>query len=190
MQLNFERSIKLKFMLIGDPQVGKSAIFQRLTSSHDKPLEPSYQPTDMIAFATKRVKISDKTYEFFYWDTEGHEKSLEITKSYLRHAQIVACVFDLTNEESFKNVQRWIQIAKEITSEGTEYMLVGNKKDLQEERKVSHDEGVKQGELYGMKYFEVSGKDCSGIEEFGNEVRQKMIQGYENKSFGNAEYFD
>ena len=49
-------------------------------------------------------------------------------------------------------------------------MLVGNKIDLERERKVSYDEGYKLAHKYNVLFQEVSATENKNIEEFFEEI--------------------
>ena len=75
-------------------------------------------------------------------------------------------VYDITRKESFDLVQYWIKDIREKGPEGIAFMLIGNKKDLEEEREVSIDDGKKMAEeLGGIPFMEVSAKTGENLKE-------------------------
>jgi GTPase SAR1 family protein len=81
------------------------------------------------------------------WDTAGDERFRSIMPLYYRDAEIALLVFDLTDAESFKGIDYWLgELESKVSTEGIllcnfKYILgiVGNKKDLTEERRVSKE---------------------------------------------------
>ena len=79
------------------------------------------------------------------WDTAGDERFRSIMPLYYRDAEIALLVFDLTDAESFKGIDYWLgELESKVETEGmllcTQIVIVGivgNKKDLVEERRVS-----------------------------------------------------
>jgi GTPase SAR1 family protein len=55
----------------------------------------------------------------------------------------VLLVYDITDIESFKNLSKWLEEAKLNGNPNMTFMLVGNKSDLESERTVKYEMGVK-----------------------------------------------
>jgi len=68
-------------------------------------------------------------------------------------------VYDITNIESFNQVEKWYREAIGSWNDKMMIFLVGNKCDLENDRVVSFDEGNKLGNEYGILFFEVSARD-------------------------------
>ncbi len=66
--------------------------------------------------------------------------------------------FDVTNEESFKNVRKWMESIDEHADQSICKLMVGNKIDLEDDRKISKKEAEDLAAQYHMKYFEASAK--------------------------------
>ena len=63
----------------------------------------------------------------------------------------------MTNFDSFKNTATWIQsIYKILKASDIPKILVGNKSDLIEERKVDEQTAQNFANEYGINYFETS----------------------------------
>jgi len=58
--------------------------------------------------------------------------------SYIRDSSVAVIVFDVTSRESFENTGRWIEEVRQERGEDVILALVGNKTDLAEKRRVSH----------------------------------------------------
>lgn len=59
---------------------------------------------------TRKVQTLDihgKRVRCQIWDTAGQEKFHVITRAYYRGAHGIALAYDLTDEDSFKNVNYW-----------------------------------------------------------------------------------
>ena len=74
-------------------------------------------------------------------------------------------VFDLTNENTFKNVKTWLESIYQNADVNIQKVLVGNKCDLEDERQVSSEEARELAAQHKMEYFETSAKTNVGITE-------------------------
>lgn len=73
-----------------------------------------------------------------------------ITKQYYRRAQGVILVYDITNEVSFRHVQKWLHYVKEYAADNVEITLIGNKVDLSEKRQVARQDAL---EVFQFAFF-------------------------------------
>lgn len=84
------------------------------------------------------------------WDTAGQEKFIAVTKSYYRNALGVIIVFDITKSDSFQHASKWLENAKTSAHKNATIFLVGNKKDLKDERVISFTEAARFCQDNGM----------------------------------------
>ena len=108
------------------------------------------------------------------WDTAGQEKFKSMIKMYYKNAHAAIVVFDVTNIQSFDKAQSWVDELIENTNSNTVIALCGNKVDLEENRKVSYDEGCQFAEKIGAFYIEVSAKNNLNIEKLFDEILNKI----------------
>ena len=123
-----------KIVLIGDINVGKTSILSRFRYGS---FESDYMPTLGIDFFSKNLFFEDKTIRLILWDTAGQERFRSLIPSYLKNADFIIIVFDITNKESFLSLNKWLTDAKNNASENTIYVICGNKIDLKERRTVN-----------------------------------------------------
>jgi Ras-related protein Rab-6A len=97
------------------------------------------------------------------WDTAGQERFRSLIPNYIRNCRAALIIFDLTNEESYDNISKWIDFVKENSGEDVMMVVVGNKLDLIEERKVSYEVAKEKVQELGAKYFEGSAKTGENI---------------------------
>ena len=58
--------------------------------------------------------IEDKTITLNLWDTAGQEKFKSLIPSYLKDSSAIVVVYDITNQESFEAVDKWIEDARAL----------------------------------------------------------------------------
>ena len=127
-----------KYILIGDANVGKSCL---MTQFIEHEFKAFIDPTIGVEFGSKIVQINNKDIKLQIWDTAGQENFRSITRAYFRGAIGGLLVFDLTCRQSFENASQWLSEAKGNSSDNVEFILVGNKKDL-DSREISYEEGL------------------------------------------------
>jgi len=81
-------------------------------------------------------------------------------------------MYDITNENSFKNIRNWIKQAEVNASINACKVLVGNWCDKLD-RKISREEGKKLADDFHMKFFEASPKTNQNV----NEVFDYLVRG-------------
>ena len=96
-------------------------------------------------------------------DTAGQEKYKSMGSQYFKNVDAVLFVFDLSNKESFININDWMKFFEENCSdqEIPKY-LIGNKKDL--EKEVSQD----IIEVFLEEHKDFVYKETSSIEDNNN----------------------
>lgn len=64
------------------------------------------------------------------WDTAGQERFKTITASYYKGAHGIILVYDITDRQSFKDIENWLAEVDKYGNENVVKLLVGNKSDL------------------------------------------------------------
>ncbi|KAJ3123881.1 Ras- protein Rab-11A [Nowakowskiella sp. JEL0407] len=157
-----------KIMILGDSGTGKSKLFCRLRK---RPFNPHYNPTPGIDFATHIVKISNgKHMRAQIVDTSGLDRYRSIVQNYWSLARGAIVVFDLTSNDSFTAVRRWVSDFKaKACPPGSgrprpPIMIIGNKMDLETERQVATSNARSYAVANGFFYTETSAKDDINVD--------------------------
>jgi len=122
-------------------------------------------------FSSQKVPIDDDNIELQIWDLAG-QKNFETIRSRFYHgAKGSLVVFDLTDEESFQDIQKWIdEIFKNSGSGTVPLILIGNKVDLDTQRVISQKAIVEKIKLIeeqtglDIMFFETSAKTGENVE--------------------------
>eukprot|EP01123_Difflugia_compressa_P009206 TRINITY_DN2982_c0_g2_i1.p1 TRINITY_DN2982_c0_g2~~TRINITY_DN2982_c0_g2_i1.p1 ORF type:complete len:436 (-),score=108.53 TRINITY_DN2982_c0_g2_i1:13-1320(-) len=161
-----------KVIIIGDSGVGKSQFFNRWIFDTTK----ETKITVNIDCRAKSYQVEGKIIKIQVWDTAGQERYRALARQYYRGSHGVILMYSIVDETSFKNVQRWITDVQECTSEDCRLLLIGNKIDLDYERKVTIDEAVRLATQYNFDFLETSaqqGHNCyKAIQVILQEIHQ------------------
>ena len=155
-----------KIVIIGDQHVGKTSILSRYKY---EVIETVYAPTVGIDFLTKNVFLEDKTVKLIMWDTVGQERFKSLIPSYLKNANCIILVYDISNKSSFISLNKWLIDAKEYVNEKTLFVICGNKLDLK--RAVTRKEAEDFSNEKNIPLFiEVSALTGEGINDLFNNI--------------------
>ena len=97
-----------------------------------------------------------------------------ITKSFYRAAFAVILVYDITNNQSLRNLDRWIQEIRKYGEQTATLVLLGNKWDLECERQITYEQGQKFAEKHSMMFFETSAKEGININEVFSQLAEVL----------------
>lgn len=166
-----------KAVVSGNSGVGKTSIVRY--EIHDQ-FEPDNKATLVFDHFSKNYKICDKVIRIQIWDTCGNETYEEIMKNFYRSALCIFLVFSLDDENSFLNLDKWINDIKKINeNESPIIILIGNKKDKVDDRQITEEEIDKYCKQNGIDtYFETSAKTGESIHELFKEVIRKLYITY------------
>ena len=124
-----------KVVLLGHFGVGKTSLFRRFI---DNEFSEEYKVTLGVQIKKKIVQLPDgRELSMIIWDTEGHSDSVEDTrKSYLLGSHAFIYVFDLTREDTYKNLNQDLDYLKK-TYQKVIIKVIGNKLDLVNEKEIT-----------------------------------------------------
>ena len=188
-----EKDIKLtsiKIALLGDSKVGKSAICQTFNGVEFK--EESVSTIGAEKYE-KIIKLEgDNQMKVVLWDTAGQERFRSAGFKAIRSVHGVALVFSVDDENSFKNVESWLENIKE-NMDNPCLILLGNKIDLPEKDwKLKQEDIDEFCQKKKLVYYPTSAKENKGINEAftyivnlvyqkDKEIRQQNIKLGEQK---------
>ena len=170
-----EDLLKLKLIVVGNQGTGKSCILNRFVN---EVFEENYQATIGLDFQSKNVTIHDQDVRLILYDTAGQEKFRSLIPMYIREAQIILLIYDIADKESFDSIPKWLQEVMNVKTSDVVIALIGNKVDLENERKVTLSEGKKFAEENGFIFQEISAKDGKN---FDNLFEVQLFDGIYNK---------
>ena len=170
---NIKRKV-LKLAILGDSAVGKTSICRIF---FDYEFDQNQLSTIGQAKFETTIKIEDKKkMKLIIWDTAGQERFHAMAIKACKNAQGIIVTFDLTQKETFKNVQNWLNEIYE-NFDNIPIMLIGNKCDIVEGRQIDEKDARDFAKKNNFLYYETSAKENKnikeGIMEFANIVYKK-----------------
>ena len=154
--------LTFKIILIGDSGVGKSSLIIRTSKSY---FEENYKATIGFEFFTFVCKINDKIIKLQIWDTCGQEVYRSLIVSFYRNSSLAIIVYSVDNIDSFLHINNWLNDLRDKNNPNIKKFLIGNKNDLENERKVSFEEGKKFADSNDILFFESSAKTGNNVED-------------------------
>jgi len=162
----------LKIIFVGDANVGKTALTERLTKNE---FHEYYNSTIGVDFSTITLDINDNTIKTHIWDTAGQECFSSIISAYYRGVAGAVIVFDVNRRESFRKCMFWLNQIKGNGETGHQpiMMLIGNKID-RSIREVPYEEALNFAEKNNMIYRETSAKKNTNVMKCYRELIEKI----------------
>lgn len=172
-----------KFLIIGESGVGKTCLLLQFTEGS---FTPNHLTTIGIDFKIKIINLEEKHIKLQIWDTAGQERFRTITKTYYKGAHGIMLTYDVTDENSFKNIRNWVKQIEQNANNNVCKILVGNKCD-REDRKISYEEGAKLASEFNMHFFETSAKSNYNVNEAFTYLTKEIMSVSEPKKLGDKD---
>ena len=171
--------LKFKLIVVGDQNTGKSCILNRFANNT---FQENYQATIGLDFQTKNVTIHNQDIRLTLYDTAGQEKFRSLIPMYIREAQIILLVYDITNKESFDSIPKWFSDILNVKNDEAVFVLIGNKIDLTNNRKISYNEGKRLANEKNIIFEELSAKNGTNFNDlFNNRIFEAVYKKFKNK---------
>lgn len=150
-----------KVALLGYPAVGKSSLAYQFV---EKKFDEEYNAT-IDNHLTQNVTVNGLQYQLELYDTMGVTELPTFSNEVFTMDGWVL-VYSVENEKSFGVLQEIYDKLRVNTGKCPPLVLVGNKNDLDEDkREVTHQQGKDFAAAVGASFLETSAKDNSNVEE-------------------------
>ena len=150
-----------KVVILGDGGVGKTSLLNRFVSDS---FENDYKSTIGTSIMRVDYKIMENvTVGFALWDLAGQQFFQKVRKMYLAGCQAALFVYDVTRPDTLNNLKNWQNELHAADTHDIKSLMVGNKADLTDQRKVSFEEGKKVADELGLPYLETSAKTGENV---------------------------
>ena len=166
-----KNDILLTILLLGDSSVGKTCLINRFANEK---FEENFISTIGAELWEKSIKVNEKNVLLRIMDTCGQEKYKAITSCYYRNTDGIIFVYDVTNKDSFRNINKWLKDVNEFNN-NFKGALAGNKIDLKDIRVINKEDMEKYADEQQIKSFEVSAKEGTNVEELFKYLAELII---------------
>ena len=147
---------QFKIIIVGDPSVGKTSLVLKYTNNA---FRRNYVPTLGVMVSDKVFKIDENIIQLTLWDIGGQQKFETMRQQFYRGSDAVFLVLDLTKPESFNNIPKWFSdVADQLKdrSGGLMGFIIGNKKDLTEQRQITTEMANQMANQFNLGFIETS----------------------------------
>ena len=174
-----ENEMECKLVFVGESSVGKTSLINQYIKNVYNDNGISTVGCDKF---TKQLNLDDsKKIELVIWDTAGQERFRALNSIFLKGANIVLMVYDITNRHSFEEIKNyWYQTIIEKVNGKFILGLAGNKSDLYESSQVPIEEGKDYAKKINAIFSETTALNLNSIQDLINslvkEYNDKLIK--------------
>lgn len=151
-----------KISIVGDKAVGKTALIDRYVNQK---FERDYISTMGVNITIKDIVFSENRVQLMLWDIGGAEKWMNVRNMFYKGSNGIILVYDVTRPMTFLNITHYLQDMEEAIQKKIPFVLIGNKADLKDLRKVppenAHDL-LKSSNA--VAFFETSAKQGDNVD--------------------------
>ncbi|CAG9310662.1 unnamed protein product [Blepharisma stoltei] len=168
-----EVNFSFKLVILGDSGVGKTNLLQRFTKNIF-----SLATRSSMGFNNdyKTLDIEGKTVRAEIWDTPGQDRYRAMLNPFYRGAVGALLVYDLTNAETFTNLQKWMKEIKNYGESIETVLLIGNKSDKEEERNVKQSDAMAFAQKNGIAYIETSALNANNVDKAFEIILTNLVK--------------
>ena len=114
------------------------------------------------------------------WDTCGQEVYRSLISSFYRSASLAIIVYSIENEDSFANIEKWLNDIKTQSNPDVKIFLIANKSDLEDKRKVTRAAGEKFSNENNISFFtEASAKTGFNVQNIFIQAAKELYKQHE-----------
>ncbi|MFX1345922.1 MAG: Rab family GTPase [Promethearchaeota archaeon] len=166
-----------KIIVIGDPAVGKTSL---LTNFCGDKFQYEYVPTVGVNITKEKVTVKndmgrDTNVSLMIWDVAGQPQFYMLHRPYFNGADGMMLVYDVTRSSSFSNVNNWYSTAVKYGLSGIPRILIGNKIDLKDEKKIILPMAEHLSQKLNAPFFETSALTGENVSEIFHKIGELTL---------------
>ena len=166
----------IKYKVFGPKNSGRKSLVFRYTQNAFKRDEV---PTFDIDFMMKMINKNGKKYQLKVFRPKTDDEMG--SKDYLKGIKMVIYIFDITNDEAIKHFKENAEKLFENADKNAFKYVLGNKIDLEDQRKIKEDEAKGICDKFKYVYKEISCKSGQNIKEVFDEIFEQYIKRFPGK---------
>jgi len=177
--MKIKKEFAFKMSVVGSYACGKTSL---ITKYVENQFSKDYKPTLGASIIAKDLEVEHKGAKIFtrlvIWDIAGQEKYETVRKMYFQGAKAAIFVYDITRRPTFEEIKtKWIKDFKKDAMPGAQFVLIGNKKDLEETRNIPAQEGEALAkEIGAIAFFETSAKTGENVNEMFELIVKAILE--------------
>jgi len=151
-----------KISIIGDKAVGKTALIDRYANQK---FEEDYIATMGVNITIKDIMFDENYIQLMLWDIGGSERWMNVRNMFYKGSNGIILVYDVTRPSTFLNITHYLQDMEEAVQKKIPFILIGNKVDLEDLRKIPAKNAEDlMNASNAVAFFEASAKTGENVE--------------------------
>ena len=138
-----------------------------------------------VEFFIKTFRVNNDIIKLEIWDTAGQERYKSITSAYYKGSRGALLVYDITRYPTFEDLENWMNEISEKVKGSLKMMIIGNKSDLKEERKVDAETALEKAKLLNIPFMETSALDSTNIQKAFENILREMYKEFKKEKENN-----
>ena len=163
----------IHIVTLGESTVGKTAYINKYVDNNFK----NTLPTIGFNMYSKKFSLPNgENIKIIFEDTSGQERYHSLSFNFIRKANGIVLMYDITQKNTFETVNNWCNQIWEYQKKDFPVILLGNKCDLENERQVQREEGEQIANEKGIKFLETSNREGINIKESVKELVDMILK--------------
>ena len=117
----------------------------------------------------------DVDVSLMIWDIAGQPQFYMLHRPYFNGADGMLLVYDVTRSSSFSNVNNWYSTSVKYGLSGVPRILIGNKTDLKDEKKIILPMAEHLSQKLNAPFFETSALTGENVSDIFHKIAEMTL---------------